>query len=109
MALLRRVAVVVAGVLTVGRPADRPAASVQQPTFRSRTDVVSVNVSVRQGRQPVTNLTAGDFAIADNGIAQTVDVLALAHVPIDLTLVMAWQRPPNRNAREMYFRAMTSA
>jgi hypothetical protein len=71
--------------------------------------VVSVNVSVKQGRQPVANLTAGDFAITDNGVAQTVDVLALTHVPIDLTLVMAWHRPPNRDARERYFRTMTAA
>ena len=71
--------------------------------------MVSVTVSVKQGRQPVANLTAGDFAITDNGVAQTVDVLELTRVPIDLTLVMAWHRPPNRDARERYFRAMTSA
>jgi hypothetical protein len=66
----------------------RDAAADRQATFRARTDVVSVNVSVKQSRRPVTNLTAADFALTDNGVEQTVDALALAHVPIDLTLVL---------------------
>ena len=63
-------------------------AAVGQVTFRARTDVVSVNVSVKQGRRPVTNLTAADFALTDNAVEQSVDALALARVPIDLTLVL---------------------
>ena len=92
----------------VGMPTQE-AASDQQATFRTRTDVVSVNVSVKQGRQPVGNLTAGDFALTDNGVEQTVDALSLARVPIDLTLVMAGYESPSRDSLDAYFRDLTSA
>ena len=85
----------------------REAASDQQATFRTRTDVVSVNVSVKQGRQPVGNLTAGDFALTDNGVEQTVDALSLERVPIDLTLLIAGYEGTRHP--DAYFRALTSA
>jgi hypothetical protein len=71
--------------------------------------VVSVNVSVKQGRQPVGNLTAGDFVLTDNGVEQTVDALSLERVPIDLTLVITGTEGPNRSDRDAYTRAVTSA
>jgi hypothetical protein len=71
---------------------------------------VSVNVSVKQGRRPVENLTAGDFALTDNGVAQTVDALAMERVPIDLTLVMMrYEAPVSGDNHDAYARALTSA
>jgi VWFA-related protein len=50
----------------------------QAPTFRSRIDSISVDVSVtdKQGR-PVTDLTADDFEIREANKAQTIDTFRL--------------------------------
>jgi hypothetical protein len=84
----RSIVIVVACALLLLELPVRGATADQQPTFRARTDVVSVNVSVKQGRRPVTDLTASDFTLTDNRVEQTVDALSLARVPIDLTLVL---------------------
>lgn len=60
----------------------------QQPTFRARTDVVSVPVAVMSGREPVLGLTPADFELTDNGVRQTVDAVASDEVPIDVTLLL---------------------
>ena len=69
----------------------------QQPTFRARTDVVSVPVSVMKGREPVAGLNAADFELTDNGVRQTIDSVASDQVPIDVTLVLTG-RSYDRNA-----------
>lgn len=61
--------------------------SAQQQTFRASADVVIVDVSVRQGGQPVPGLTAADFVVLDNGVRQEVERVEAASVPIDLTIV----------------------
>ena len=81
------------GALAVGTGA----IAAQQPTFRSRTDTVTVNVSVMNGRQPVTGLTSSDFALTDNNAPQLLDAVSLEHVPIDLTLVITGY-PVDRSA-----------
>jgi len=60
----------------------------QQSTFRARTDVVSVAVSVMQGREPVAGLTAADFEITDNGVRQNVDAVGPGSESIDVTLLL---------------------
>jgi VWFA-related protein len=64
------------------------ATAAQQPVFRSRIDAVRVDVSVMDGLTPVANLTAQNFAIEDNGIAQTIDSVSLDRVPLSLMLVV---------------------
>jgi VWFA-related protein len=71
----------------------------QQPAFRARTDVVSVNVSVMKGREPVTGLTTDDFTVTDNGMRQTLDAVSLEHVPIDMTILLTGQSA-NRTAEQ---------
>jgi len=66
--------------------AQDPPAPVQ--TFRTSTDVVLVDVSVRDGGQPVTGLRAEDFVLIDNGVRQQVESVEATAVPIDLTLVV---------------------
>jgi hypothetical protein len=79
-------ALVLAAVAAIGAAG---AGAQQAPaTFRSRVDVVPVNVSVMKGREPVTGLAATEFELTDNGVKQTVDAVSLEHVPIDLTLVI---------------------
>jgi VWFA-related protein len=65
-----------------------PQQAPQTPTFRSRTDLVTVEVSVTSGRVPVPGLVLQDFEVADNGIPQRVEMLDTEALPIDLTIVL---------------------
>jgi VWFA-related protein len=67
------VAGLVAAALTSGTPAVR-AQQQAPPVFRTGTSVVPVDVRVldRNGR-PVRGLTAADFTILENGVAQKID------------------------------------
>ena len=75
-------------------------AAVQTPeqpsqTFRTRTDLVHVDVSVREGGRAVTGLRAEDFILTDNGERQQIDSVEATAVPIDLTLVVDFSGNPN--------------
>jgi VWFA-related protein len=59
-----------------------------QAIFRARTDVVAVSASVKRGNNPVANLTAQDFRLTDNGVAQTIEAVTVESVPLDVTLFM---------------------
>ncbi len=56
--------------------------------FRSTTDTVTVNVSVKRGNSVVANLAAADFRLTDNGVAQTVEAVSIESVPMDVTLFL---------------------
>ena len=60
----------------------------QQPTFRAAVDIVRIDASVMNGRSAVGGLTKNNFAITDNGVAQTIDSVSLDRVPLNLTLVL---------------------
>jgi VWFA-related protein len=74
-----------------------PPASPQQ-VFRAGTDVVMVDVSVRDDGRVVTGLNAADFVLTDNGVRQRIESVEAAAVPIDLTLAVDvsgnLRRPP---------------
>ncbi len=57
-------------------------------TFRSSVDAVTVDVLVTRRGQPVTDLTAADFTLRDNGVEQRIESLELDEVPITLLLVL---------------------
>lgn len=59
-----------------------------QPTFRSRANAVVLDVLVESNRVPVGGLTNDDFEVLDNGQRQTVDVVQVDTVPIDVSLVV---------------------
>lgn len=59
-----------------------------RPTFRSATDLVSVNASVKRGNAPVAGLTAEDFELTDNGVRQQIEAVSIESVPIDVSIVM---------------------
>ena len=67
-----------------------PAAILQQrpPQFRVATDLVTIDVSVRRGRAPVTGLGARDFLVTDNGVAQTIELFEAASLPLDVTVAL---------------------
>jgi VWFA-related protein len=60
----------------------------QRPTFRSVTDLVPVQVSVRAGRSYVPGLTAKDFELYDNGVRQPIDAVSSDAQATDVTLVV---------------------
>ncbi len=85
------VAIVVAWL---GGQSGPPAVSPQ--TFRTSTDVVMVDVSVRKGNTPVTGLTAADFELRDNGVRQDIETVEAKAVPIDLSIIVDVSGDPNR-------------
>ena len=53
------------------------AGSVERRTVvRAASDAVLVDVSVRQGRQPVAGLERANFVLKDNGVVQPLDDVA---------------------------------
>jgi VWFA-related protein len=62
--------------------------SQQAPTFRTGTDAVSVDVSVRDGTRAVTGLAAADFEVFDNDVAQQVTDVSYGKEPIDVTVAL---------------------
>ena len=64
------------------------AVSSPQTTFRSGVEVVELDVSVMRGGAPVAGLTARDFALTDNGVAQDVQSVTLEQLPLSVTLVL---------------------
>lgn len=55
----------------------------QEPTFRTNTDLVTVDVLAFRGREPIRDLTSDDFELTDNGVPQAIASIAVpggAHV-----------------------------
>jgi VWFA-related protein len=69
-----------------------PLAGQQQPTFRATADVVSVDVTVFDGGAAVRGLTTADFALTDNGVAQRIQVVEGAAMPVDVTVIVDLSR-----------------
>jgi len=69
------IAMSAAVVAAVRRPSQTPQS--QPPQFRMRTTVVPIDVRVldRNGK-PVTDLTAADFTVTENGVPQKIDFFA---------------------------------
>ena len=59
-----------------------------QAVYRARTEAVAISASVKRGNAPVANLTAKDFHLTDNGVAQAVEAVTIESVPLDVTLFM---------------------
>ena len=70
-------------IVVVAAPQDT-----QTRVFRATTVSVAVNVSVKRGNRVVANLTASDFRLTDNGVAQTIDSVSRESVPVDVTLFL---------------------
>jgi VWFA-related protein len=60
----------------------------QPQKFVSGTVGVRVDVLVTDGRAPVAGLTANDFELRDNGVAQRVEVISAGDVPINAVLAL---------------------
>ena len=58
------------------------------PVFRAGADVVTVEASVRRDRRAVVGLTAADFELLDNGVAQEISDVTYEKLPIDVTVLL---------------------
>jgi VWFA-related protein len=69
--------------------AQQPSASAQQPTFRGRSDLVRVFVTVMDGDgRLVTNLAQGDFEVRDEGKPQAITTFDNSPLPIRLIVML---------------------
>jgi hypothetical protein len=83
-----RIVLVCLAALAVVPAADaRQGAAQQTPTFRASTDVVTVDVSVRNGSDRVAGLKPSDFVVTDDGVPQRVDEVESSIVPVDITVL----------------------
>jgi VWFA-related protein len=64
------------------------AAAAAQPTFSTRVEGVRVDVLVTEGGRPVAGLGPGDFDVRDNGVPQTIDLVSLRDVPVNVILTL---------------------
>ncbi len=56
----------------------------QQPTFRAQVELVEIDAVVVDAQgNPVTGLTAGDFAIVENGKPQEIAAFSEVNIPIE--------------------------
>src|SRR5919112_1170716 len=82
-ALLVRVGAVAVALVTLaaGAPATPLQAPQERPVFRAGANVVRVDVTVTNTRgEPANDLTRDDFALTEDGAAQTIDSFELVHV-----------------------------
>ena len=60
----------------------------ERPLFRVGVEVVELDVSVTHGGQAIAGLTARDFALTDNGVAQQIDSVTLDALPLSVLLAL---------------------
>lgn len=60
----------------------------QTPTFRTDIERVQVDVSATRGGRPVVGLSAADFVVTDNGVAQRVESVQVGDAPLDVQIVL---------------------
>jgi VWFA-related protein len=70
--------VAVSAVLTAG----------PQSTFRTRAELVRVDVLVTEGGQPILGLAPDDFELLDEGVAQKIELASLEKLSVDLVLAL---------------------
>jgi Mg-chelatase subunit ChlD len=63
------------------------AQAAQEPTFRARTELVRIDVLASKGRQPITDLTAADFDVRDQGTPQRIDFIRFEELPLNIVVV----------------------
>ena len=60
----------------------------QTPQFRAGVDVVQLNVAVTDKTRVISDLTAADFEVLDNGVRQEVVSVSRETLPIDVTMAL---------------------
>jgi Ca-activated chloride channel family protein len=86
-AMLIKVATI-AGAVAVAAGAVGSRAAARQQSFSTRVDTVRVDVEVRHGGRLVSGLTAADFEVLDNGVRQSVEIVAASALPVSVVLAL---------------------
>jgi Ca-activated chloride channel homolog len=63
-------------------------AAFSQASFKSKVEVVRVDVLVTERGRPVLDLRPGDFEITDNGVPQRVDYASFEQIPLNVVLTL---------------------
>lgn len=82
------IAAALAAAGTVLAAQQQQAPDQQLLTYKAVTSLVSVDVVVLRGREPVTGLSSRDFALTDNGVRQRLESASSADLPIDVSLAV---------------------
>jgi Ca-activated chloride channel family protein len=76
-------------IVSVGTAQTPPASPPQQAPFRAGVDLVSLNVTVVDGTaRYITDLTADDFTVFEDGVKQDVTFFNRTNLPIALALLI---------------------
>ena len=82
------------------------------PQFRSGVDVVTVDALVTHQGRAVIGLTASDFELRDNGIAQEIDTISVDDAPLSMLLALdtsnSVEGPTIRHLKEAAIAAVDS-
>jgi Ca-activated chloride channel family protein len=84
--MMRATMILIAAAALAGGTLQEPQEQPQR--FKSGTEAVSVDVLVLDGGRTVTDLTADDFELLDNGVAQQVDSVQVLDVPFSMMLAL---------------------
>ena len=76
------------GVLALAAAILQQTAAPPTQTFRSGIEVVELDVSVTRKGLPVGGLTADDFVLTDNDVAQTIESATIDRLPLTVTLLL---------------------
>ena len=79
---MRAAAAIVALIVLAAAPA------AEQVRFSTRVESVRVDVLATAGSVPVTDLSAADFEVRDNGVVQTVALVGNEKAPVNLMLAL---------------------
>jgi VWFA-related protein len=60
----------------------------QDPVFRARVEGVRIDALVTEDGRPVNGLQPGDFEVRDNGVLQSIDLVSLGDVAVDIVLTL---------------------
>jgi VWFA-related protein len=84
-------------LLSAAIAAQSPPAA-QVPQFRAQADLIEVDVSVLDGnRRPVSGLTAADFSVTEDKVAQTISAFAEVQLSTPERVESAWRRSVPRD------------
>jgi VWFA-related protein len=81
-------AIVLAAALALRVATDTASQPPPPAVFRSGIEIVELDVSVTRSGLPVQGLTARDFALTDNGVAQELQSVTLDLLPLSVTLLL---------------------
>ncbi|MEZ5315910.1 MAG: hypothetical protein R2752_00765 [Vicinamibacterales bacterium] len=79
-----------------------PAPQTPRAVFRATTDLVTIPVFVKGDADTVAGLTAADFVLTDNGVAQSVEMIDSESLPVDVSVIVETSRALENYASDVH-------